>query len=121
MDKLFITGLLVTTTIGTLAFERQIKQTIILDLEWSVPEGWHLQDELKNTLDYTEVASTISEYVPSLQCRLIETLAEQIAQLLLTRFTIDWLRLTIRKAGAVANAKEVGIVIERENSHYAAK
>ena len=45
--------------------------------------------------------------------RLLETLAEQIAQLLLDEFGVRWLRLRLGKPGAVPGAADVGVIIER--------
>jgi len=44
---------------------------------------------------------------------LVETLGERIADLVLREFPVPWLRLTLRKPGAVREAGEVGILIER--------
>ena len=44
---------------------------------------------------------------------LVETFAERLAETLRREFGIPWLRLTVRKPGAVAAAAAVGVQIER--------
>jgi dihydroneopterin aldolase len=45
--------------------------------------------------------------------RLIETLAERMAGLLLEEFEVPWCRVTLDKGGAVRGSRGVGVIIER--------
>ena len=45
--------------------------------------------------------------------RLVEALAEAIAQTVLTEFRVPWVRVRINKKGAVRDATDVGVEIER--------
>ena len=45
--------------------------------------------------------------------RLVETLAERIARLLLDDFRAPWVKISAAKIGILANAKFVGVTIER--------
>ena len=47
---------------------------------------------------------------------LVEALAETISTRLLQDFPVKWVRLRINKQGAVRGVKDVGIVIEREQT-----
>ena len=44
---------------------------------------------------------------------MLEALAEALAELLREEFGVSWLRLTLRKPGAVPEAEYVGVRIER--------
>jgi len=114
MDIVFIKQLKVETTIGAYEWEKTIKQTLLLDLEmaWDnrAPAA---QDDLTKALDYASVSQRITSWLELQQIELIETVAEQIAQLLLNEFSINWLRLTVHKPDAVSNAAGVGVTIER--------
>ena len=44
---------------------------------------------------------------------LVERVAEEIAELIMTRFSVPWVRIHLSKPGAVVNAHSVGVVIER--------
>ena len=42
-----------------------------------------------------------------------ETLAERIAEIVMSEFRVPWLRLELNKKGAVRGARDVGVIIER--------
>lgn len=114
MDFVYIQDLKLKTTIGAFEWEHAIKQSLYLDLELGINalNAAH-EDDIKQTIDYTAIANRVLEKFENHSCQLIETLAERIAQLILTEFPVPWLKLKIRKPGIIAVAKEVGIVIER--------
>ena len=114
MDKVFIKGLKIQTTIGFYEWEKQIKQTLVFDLAM----GWNTalaakNDELEKTLDYAEISQEIEAFANQNPVDLIETLAEITAQHLMNKYGIPWLNLKIGKPGAVHNADTVGVEIER--------
>jgi len=114
MDKVFIKGLTIQTTIGFFAWEKEIKQTLIIDLAM----GWNirpaaLNDELDKTLDYAQVSLAIEKFANDNPVDLLETLAERMASFLMETYQIPWLKLTIHKPNAVHNASSVGVEIER--------
>jgi len=47
---------------------------------------------------------------------LVETLAERVAQIVLTEFGVQRVRLKLSKPGAVRGARAVGVTIERSAS-----
>ena len=114
MDKVFIKGLNIQTTIGFYQWEKEIKQTLIIDLAM----GWNTanaaaNDELAKTLDYAEISQEIERFANDNSVDLIETLAERLASFLMAQYQIPWLKLTIGKPTAVHNAVTVGVEIER--------
>lgn len=114
MDKVFIQGLSIQTTIGFFEWEKQIKQTLVFDIEmaWDIKPA-AANDELAKTLDYADVSVEIDKFANANPVDLIETLAERLANHLMARYQIPWLKLTVGKPGAVHNAQTVGVVIER--------
>lgn len=115
MDILFLNELRVTTTIGIYAWEQAIKQPVVFNLELGIDTQRAAQSEnIEDALDYATVAERLTQYISANQYQLLETLAEQAAQFLLQEFQLSWLRLRVSKPGAVANTKEVGLLIERQ-------
>lgn len=113
-DIVYIKGLRVRTVIGIHDWERDIRQPLVLDLEMAADTGRAAQsDSIEHALDYAAVASRLVQYIGASRCQLIETLAEEVARLLREEFAVSWLRLTLAKPGAVAQADEVGVIIER--------
>ena len=114
MDIIFIHELRLETTIGVHPWERDIRQTLLLDLELGADiRPAAATDRVNDTLDYQAVAQRISEFAAASAFQLVETLGERIAELLLREFGAPWLRLTLRKPGVPSGAREAGIIIER--------
>ncbi|HHJ39352.1 MAG: dihydroneopterin aldolase [Methylothermaceae bacteria B42] len=114
MDIIFLRGLQIDTIIGIYEWEREIKQTVILDLEMATDiRQAAATDSIENTLDYKAVSKRIISFVESSSFFLVETLAEKTAEIILTEFSVPWLKLTLNKKGAIRGASDVGIIIER--------
>ncbi|MDA7774313.1 dihydroneopterin aldolase [Pseudomonadales bacterium] len=113
-DIIFIEGLEIETIIGVYEHERDIKQKVLLDIEMTIPESDAANsDDLRHTVDYDAVSKLVTSYVIDTQYQLIESLAEQVASLVLGAFATDSLKLKLSKPGAVKNAKSVGLIILR--------
>ncbi len=114
MDIVYIRDLEIETVIGIYDWERQIQQTIRIDLEMGTDiRRAAVTDSIEDTLNYKAVAKRIIRYVEETQPDLVETLAENIASIVMNEFGVPWLRLTLGKPGAVRRSREVGIIIER--------
>ncbi len=114
MDIIFIRDLCIETLIGVYPHERRSRRTLLLDLELGADiRPAAATDRLDDTLNYQAVAQRVSEFAAASRCQLVETLGEGIAELLQREFAVPWLRLTLRKPGAVSAAGEVGIIIVR--------
>ena len=45
----------------------------------------------------------------------METLTERIAELVITEFSVPWVRVRLNKQGAIRGSRDVGILIERSS------
>ncbi len=114
MDRVLIEGLNVETVIGVYDWERNIHQRLVLDLEMATDiRPAAADDDLNKTLNYAAISSRIGEFAEANHFELVETFAERLVAALREEFAIPWLRLTLRKPGAVADASAVGVRIER--------
>lgn len=114
MDIVFINDLRIETIIGIYAWERKVKQTVSLDLEMGADIGRAAgSDAIEDTLDYKAVAKRLIAFVEASEYQLVETLAEKCAAIVLSEFDVPWLKLTLRKPGAVRGSRDVGVIIER--------
>ncbi len=114
MDIIFLGGLEATTIIGIYDWERETKQTIVLDIEMAFDISKAAKtDDIEHTLDYKAVSERIVSFVEQSEFFLVEKLIEEIASLLLTEFTIPWVKIILNKRGAISRARDVGIIIER--------
>lgn len=114
MDIIFINGLKIATIVGIYTWERQVKQDIIIDLEMAADIATAAKsDSIDATLNYKAVGKRLIQFVGDSQYQLVESLAEEVARIVLTEFKVPWLRLKINKKGALRGSAGVGVVIER--------
>ncbi len=114
MDIIFLGGLEVETLIGIYDWERQRKQTIVLDIEMAFDITKAAQtDDIAHTLDYKAVTQRVVSFVETSEFLLVEKLIEEIATVLRSEFPIPWVRIVLNKRGAITRARDVGIIIER--------
>ena len=117
MDKIFIHALKTEAIIGIFDWERQVKQTVIVDIEISSDvRKAALSDSINDTLNYKRVAKRVLAFVEASQFHLVETLAEHIAMLLLEDFGLAWVRISLSKPGAIRSSRDVGVVVERDRN-----
>ncbi len=114
MDIVYIRELRANTIIGVYDWERKVRQTVVLDLEMAGDNRLAAEsDDIANAINYAAVSNRLLEFIEGSEFQLIETMAEQVAAIVLDEFKVPWLRLRLCKPGAVAQAKEVGVLIER--------
>lgn len=114
MDIVFIKDLDIETVIGIYDWERNIRQTVRLNLEMqSDNRRAAASDQIHDALDYKAVAKRLIHFVEESSFQLVETLAERCAEIVLNEFPVAWLRLELDKPGAVTGSRSVGVRIER--------
>ena len=113
-DKVTITRLAVETVIGIHAWERRVRQRLLVDLEVATDIAQvAAADDIALGVDYSALSDRVGEFIREGSYRLLETLAEETAAMILAEFEVEWLRLKVDKPGAVPAADSVGVVIER--------
>ena len=114
MDIIYLHQLKVDCVIGAYAWEKQLTQTLSIDLDLGCDiKPAAASDQLADTLNYKEVSKRIQEFVGQSRFELVEKLAEEIADILLGEFSVAWCRVKINKFGALQNIGDVGVIIER--------
>ena len=114
MDIIFFGGLEIDTIIGIYDWERERRQTVVLDIEM----GFDIQkaaetDDIQYALDYKAVSDRIVSFVKESHFFLVERLITEIADLIRREFNVPWVKLTVNKKGAIGEGVDVGITIER--------
>ena len=114
MDTIFLTDLRVETIVGIWNWERQMPQTVSIDLEMAADvQTAAAAEDLEATLDYKAVSKRVVSLVKESQFKLVETMAESIAQTVMTEFSVPWVRVRVHKPRAISAASDVGVCIER--------
>src|ERR1700679_390095 len=110
VDKIFIHALKTEAIVGIFDWERQVKQTVVIDLEFSADiRKAALTDSIDDTLNYKGVAKRILAFIETSQFHLVETLAEHVAMLVLEEFGVQWVSVALSKPGAIRSSKDVGV------------
>lgn len=114
-DKVFISQLQVNTIIGVFDFEKQAKQALFFDVEMLTNFAQAAKsDNVNDVVDYAKVSARIIAHCEATQVELLETLAEQLATIILSEFAVSQVTLRISKPQAVIEAQTVGIEITRK-------
>jgi len=114
MDIIFLKDIRVETIVGIWDWERRMPQSVSIDLELGADVRSAAEtDSIESTLDYRGVAKRVTAFVAESRFQLIESMAEGIAGIVTGEFAVPWVKVTVRKPGAVRGSKDVGIIIER--------
>ena len=118
-DIVYLKDLRIETVIGIFDWERCIRQTVSIDLEMATDiRKAAASDGIDDTLDYKSVAKRLIAFVEQSEFGLIETLAENVARIVVKEFDVPEVRVVLHKPGAIRGARDVGVIIERSRDDY---
>ena len=114
MDKVFIKDLEVETVIGIYDWEREVRQLISISLvmDFDLTEAAK-SDKIEDSLDYKKISKRIIKLTENLKSKLIENLAQKIADTILNEFPVSSIVVTVEKPGALRGSRSVGVTIKR--------
>ena len=113
IDRIHIEQLEVHGRVGVLDSERVEPQRLIFNVTlW--PEIAEPRDDIGNTVNYSEVAVWLSQFVNQHDYKLIETLAEETAAHLLAQFKVRKVAVEVRKF-VLPDTDYVSVTAIREN------
>ena len=108
-------GLRIECVVGVYPQEREQPQPIVIDIELDydfAPAA--SSDAVSDAVDYDRVVAGVAELVQRRRFHLIETMAEETADLLLEcHASVTAVRLEIRKPNAIPNAESSFARLER--------
>jgi 7,8-dihydroneopterin aldolase/epimerase/oxygenase len=121
LRHVFLRDLVLAASIGVHPHEHTAPQRVRVNVDLGVeddgarplsrtPVG---RDELSRVVDYEKVADTVRSIVGSGHVRLVETLAERIAQACLVDPRVQLARIRVEKLDIFADATSAGVEIER--------
>ena len=113
-DKIILKGIEVSGNHGCSEYERQHKQLFIVDAELYLDlSPASKSDDLGDTIDYVQVLDDIKKIVGGTPRNLIETVAQDICEILLRKyFLLDALKITIHKPKPPVKEKFGGAAVE---------
>ncbi len=114
LDLVTIRNLRAWTLIGVHPHERETRQEVRIDAWLGTDTSLAAKgDDLSKAIDYSSVARAFREHAGQAQHLLVETLAEDLAQIATERFGALAVRISVEKPGAVPGTDAVGVEIER--------
>ena len=116
LRHVFIRDLILNCTIGIHAHEKDGPQRIRINLDLAVAEGDQpINDDISNVTCYEKLAAGIKSIVARGHVNLVETLADEIAEMSLANRRVQTARVRIEKLDIFENAGSVGVEIERDS------
>ncbi len=114
MDKIFLNDLKIDAIIGIYDWERKTSQTLNFDIElnFDICKA-AASDNIVDSIDYDAIARTTVNFVESSRYQIIEALAENVCALLLEKFPIPRIKLTLSKPITLHGQNTAKISIER--------
>ncbi|MDN7123805.1 dihydroneopterin aldolase [Pseudidiomarina terrestris] len=114
MDKVFVKGLRTDAYIGVYEWEHEQPQPLLFDLTMAWDQtAAAASDDLQHALDYDALSKAVIKLVEARPRQLIETVAEEVAELILTDFKVSRVTVCVSKPNAVPAADTVGVEITR--------
>jgi 7,8-dihydroneopterin aldolase/epimerase/oxygenase len=125
----FLRDLVLPASIGIYPHEHITPQRIRVNIDLAVDDDGAQKlsrrsvgrDELSRVVDYEKVANQVRTIVASGHVRLVETLAERIAEACLTDTRIYSIRVRIEKLDVFPDAASVGVEIERRSHNLSTR
>jgi dihydroneopterin aldolase len=115
MNTIFIRDLRIETRIGVYEWEKQLAQTVRLDVELGLPSDKVFRSgDFADALDYAAVVKRLQEFAADHPHQLMERFAQAIADVLLGEFGAPWVKVRVAKLAPIAGVRELGISIERK-------
>jgi dihydroneopterin aldolase len=114
-DVILLEGVQIPAALGVTASERRMRRPVLLDLELglSLAEAGR-SDRIHHTLDYENIFQVVEAVAGGQEHKLVEALGQRIADALLAKFDVDWVRVWVRKPKPIAGVLETaGVRITR--------
>ena len=97
-DRLIISDLAAECRLGVLEWERRTPQRILIDLELSIDAAKAAAgDEVRQAIDYAQLVGRVKQFAEASAYKLMETLADGIAQEVLRAFATPRVRVRVKK------------------------
>ena len=116
-DHVLIRDLEIQSSIGIYDHEKQALQRVIINIDMSLtPSSVALNDEHENVVCYESVANQVRALVERGHINLVETMAEDIANVCLANTRVFRVNVRVEKPDILKDAMSVGVEIIRNKA-----
>ncbi len=113
-DRIYIQDLLARCIVGLNPDEREAEQDVLINLTlWADLRRAGQSDDVADTVDYSQLKKRILATVEASSDRLIERLAQRIADLCLDDPRVARVKVRVDKPGALRFARSVAVELDR--------
>ena len=124
LRHVFLRDLVLSASIGIYPHEHAAPQRVRINVDLGVEDDGARalsrarvgRDELSRVVDYEKVAAAVRGIVAAGHVRLVETLAERIAEACLADPRVHLARIRVEKLDIFADATSAGVEIERRQA-----
>ena len=114
MDLIFVEGFVGDTVIGIHESELHRPQPLVIDVHAGLPHARACDtDRIADTIDYGVVTERLRRLLVENRHTLLESFAENIAEILIGEFGARWVRVKVVKPRKFDDVSAVGVQIER--------
>lgn len=111
--QVFLRDMMLMAAIGVHAHEHGGAQRVRVNVDLAVEEGPEGGDRLERVVDYEQVAKAVRRIVAAGHIKLVETLAERIADSCLVDPRVLRVRVRVEKLDVFGDVGSAGVEIER--------
>ncbi len=115
----FLRDMVLQASIGWYAHEHGVPQRVRINVDLGVEEDADAADHLRRVVSYETVATDIRAIVAAGHVKLVETLAERIAEVCLTDLRVRFAHVQVEKLDIFPDAAAAGVAILRRRSDMA--
>lgn len=129
LRHVFLRDLLLTASIGIYPHEHAAKQRVRINVDLAVEDDGARalsragvgRDDLSRVVSYEKMADAVRAIVAAGHVKLVETLAERIAEACLLDKRVHLARIRVEKLDIFADATSAGVEIERRQSEFSTR
>jgi 7,8-dihydroneopterin aldolase/epimerase/oxygenase len=121
LRHVFLLDMVLLASVGVYAFEHETRQRVRVNVDLAVDDDGAQplsrraagRDDLSRVVDYERVAKAVRSIIASGHVRLVETLAERIAEACFEDERVRVARVRVEKLDIFSDTEAVGVEIER--------
>ncbi len=115
-DRLIIKDLMIEARVGIFEWEQQQPQKIWIDLELGIDAAKAAaRDDMNAAVDYGRLVTAITQHLQRKTFKLVETVAEELATLVLKEFATPEVTIRVKKR-SLPNIEYAAVELTRTNS-----
>jgi dihydroneopterin aldolase len=114
-DVILLQGIQVPAALGVTAAERRLRRPVLLDLEVRTDlRRAGRSDRIRDTLHYRHIFQVVEDVAANQEHKLVEALAERIAQAVLAKFDAEAVTVSVRKPTPISGVLQyAGVRVTR--------